>query len=90
MPDRKRIADLSSYAKSPYGLEFTVYGDDREEMRLELTHTDLAFALCAMIDGCGLDNVRRAVDRIAQDDPTGKRVGLSEPARLLQGWRQTY
>jgi hypothetical protein len=46
---------------------------------------DVAFALCAFIDQYGIGNVRAAVDRIEQDDPTGQQVGLSAPGRILQG-----
>jgi len=86
-PVFRRVTGLASYAIDRNGLEFASWlSDDNDQpVYVEMTHTDMAFALAAMIDACGLDNVRRAVDRIAQDDPNGQRAGLSAPARLLQG-----
>lgn len=87
-----RIADLTSYdADNPYGLELRAHDVDSEGMQaveIQLTPTDLAFMLCGMVAKYGLDNVRRAVDRIALDDPSGQHVGLSAPANILQGKKE--
>lgn len=84
-----RIADLVSYdSSSPYGIAFNAHDVDAmglPAVTIELTHTDLAFLLAALIDRYGIGNVRSAIDRIALDDPSGKHCGLSAPAKILQG-----
>ena len=84
------ICNLASYGTDdPQGLVMYAYDhglpDDDAMVRIEITPNDAAFALCAMIDKWGLDRVRRAIDRIAQDDPEGRRCGISAPMRILQG-----
>lgn len=79
--------ELVSYdADTPHGLVFRTSAGDTA-VDVELSHTDVAFALCAIIDRYGPDNVRRAVDRIALDDPTGRTCGIQSPAMILQGSR---
>ena len=82
-----RITDLTSYDTSPHGLSIYAHATDQAGMpavEIQLTHTDLAFVLSGMVDRYGLDNVRRAIDCMAQDDPTGKCVGLTGPAIILE------
>jgi hypothetical protein len=84
------VGGIGSYDKdSRYGL---VLGSwitrgitDTPQVDIEIDPTDIAFITCAVIDKYGLDNVRRMIDNIAQQDPTGRSVGLSAPARLLEG-----
>lgn len=94
MPELPRVSGLASYNpddtndfSAKYGIAFQSWldGDADNKVSVELTHTDLAFVLSAMVDRMGLDQVRRAIDRIAQDDPNGRHCGLSAPARILQG-----
>lgn len=84
------IGGLSAYdLESQHGIVFSSYVtrgmQDQPRADIEVDHTDIAFALCAIIDRYGLANVRACIDRIARDDPTGQRVGLSAPAKILQG-----
>jgi hypothetical protein len=88
-----RIADLTSCEKNPYGLIFHAYDVDSEDIdtqrvEIQLTTTDLAFVIAEMISHYGLDNVRRAIDHMAGEDPTGRCVTLSEPARILERGRE--
>jgi hypothetical protein len=86
-----RIVDLMSYdTENRYGLSINAHDIDAEDkptVEIQLTPTDLVFLLCGVIDKYGLASFRRAVDLIVQEDPTGQNVGLSAPARALQGLR---
>jgi hypothetical protein len=53
-------------------------------VKIELTPTDLAFLLSGMMDKYGVDNLRRAIDMMAQDAITGS-VRLTSPAQILEG-----
>jgi hypothetical protein len=78
--------------KHEHGLEFNAYDLDSENIdqrvEIQLTPGDLAFVIAEMISHYGLDNVRRAIDHMAGEDPTGKCVTLSEPARILERGRE--
>lgn len=82
------VAGLASYeTTNRYGLTVFAFADDAypSNVEIQLTPTDLAFLASGMISKYGLGNVINMICRIAQDDPTGEHVGLSAPARILDG-----
>lgn len=82
-----RIAGPMSYDRCQDGISFFAMDmdDNHKTVDIQLTAIDSAFVLAGLIDHFGLANVMHAIGLMAQEDPTGQRVGLTKAGQTLKG-----